>query len=149
MSSVGKNVDALCTKCGLLLAHIVLYELNGAIARVKCKTCGAEHKYQGPKPRMTKSEILSVRTRQARTKAAPAGKPSETEDRQRWIAKRRELTENDAVIPYHVADGYKKEETIAHPSFGVGFVEKIVGEQRMYVLFEDGLKYIVMNLDPS
>jgi hypothetical protein len=149
MSSVGKNVDAQCTKCGLLLAHIVLYELNGAIARVKCKTCGAEHKYRGPKPRMTKSEIQSVRTRQVRTKATPAGKPSETEDRQRWHAKRRELTENDAVIPYRVADGYKKEETISHPSFGVGFVEKIVGEQRMYVLFEDGLKYIVMDLKPS
>ena len=149
MSSVGKNVDAQCTKCGLLLAHIVLYELNGAIAQVKCKTCGAEHKYRGPKPRMTKSEILSVRTRQAGTKAAPAGKPSETEDSRRWIAKRRELTEDDEVIPYRIADRYKKEDTIAHPSFGVGFVEKIAGEQRMYVLFEDGLKYIVMNVGPS
>ena len=149
MSSVGKNVDAQCTKCGLLLAHIVLYEVNGAIARVKCKTCGSEHMYRGPKPRTTKSEIQSVRTRQVRTKATPAGKPSETEDRQRWIAKHRELTETDEIIPYHVADGYKKSETILHPSFGVGFVEKIISEQRMYVLFEDSLKQMGMNVEPS
>ena len=149
MSSVGKNVDAQCTKCGLLLAHIVLYEVNGAIARVKCKTCGAEHKYRGAKPLITKSEILSVRNRQVKTKATPVGKVSESEDRRRWIAKHRELAENAQILPYHITDGYKKGEIVLHPSFGIGFIEKIVSEQQMHILFEDCMKYMAMNVAPS
>ncbi len=41
MSLVGKNIDAFCSRCRLTLAHIVLYEVGGAVHRVKCKTCGA------------------------------------------------------------------------------------------------------------
>ena len=70
MSMVGKNVDALCTRCGLTLAHIVLYEVGGVIARVKCKTCGAEHKYRGAKVRDRKGETGGDRTRRTGTRAA-------------------------------------------------------------------------------
>jgi hypothetical protein len=149
MSSVGKNVDAQCTKCGLLLAHVVLYEVNGAIARVKCKTCGAEHKYRGTKPLVTKSEILSLRNRPVKTKVTAAVKQSSSDDRLRWIAKNRELTKDVTVLPYHIADIYKKGEAFLHPSFGIGFVEKIVNGQQIHVLFEDSLKYMAMNINPS
>ena len=50
VSMVGKNIDDLCTRCGLTLAHIVLYEVKGTVRGVRCTTCGSEHRYRGAKP---------------------------------------------------------------------------------------------------
>ncbi|MFA5180706.1 MAG: hypothetical protein WC405_05250 [Syntrophales bacterium] len=145
MSSVGKNVDALCTKCGMVLAHIILYEVRGVIAQVKCKTCGAEHKYRGSKPRTKSSEIGKERTRRVGTKADEESRQAEAAETQRWLQRQRELRENAAIADYHMAGRYQRGDVINHPSFGIGFVEKILEEQRMDVLFKGNLRRMVMN----
>jgi len=91
MSSVGKNVDALCTRCGLVLAHIVLYEVGGIIARVKCKTCGTEHKYRGAKTRDRKSDPAGDRLRRPGPKAAEEILQAEEVETQRWLQRYGEL----------------------------------------------------------
>ena len=88
MSSVGKNVDALCTRCGLVLAHIVLYEVGGVIARVKCKTCGTEHKYRGAKTRDRKADPAAERLRRPAAKAAEEIRQAEAVETQRWLQSR-------------------------------------------------------------
>ena len=145
MSSVGKNVDALCTKCGMVLAHIVLYEVRGVIANVKCKTCGAEHKYRGSKPRTKSSEIAKERTRRVGTKADEESRQAEAAETQRWLLRQQDLRENAAIADYRMTNRYQRGDVINHPSFGIGFVEKILEEQRMDVLFKGNLKRMVMN----
>jgi hypothetical protein len=45
-----------------------------------------------------------------------------------------------------MTDRYQRGEVIEHPTFGIGFVEKILEDQRMDVLFKGSLKRMVMSL---
>src|SRR5271169_1982132 len=42
----GGEVDALCGKCKLVLAHTVLAMVGKTIARVRCNTCGTDHAFR-------------------------------------------------------------------------------------------------------
>ncbi|MDI9569495.1 MAG: hypothetical protein QM278_01975 [Pseudomonadota bacterium] len=149
MSMVGKNVDALCTRCGLTLAHIVLYEVGGMIARVKCKTCGAEHKYRGVKVRDRRGATGGDRSRRAGARAAEESRQAEAVETRRWLQRQEELGKGIPIRPYCMADRYQRGEVIDHPAFGIGFVEKILEDQRMDVLFKGSLKRMVMNMPPK
>jgi hypothetical protein len=145
MSRVGENIDAHCLKCKLVLAHIVLYEVGGKVSKVKCKTCGAEHKYRGTiGPAKTKD--ASERTlKEKRAKAATAkerGNPAPVE----WESHRRNMDPETTIKPYHIRDGYKVGDVIEHPLFGLGFVEHLGSEKRMDVLFQDVVRSMAMNI---
>ncbi len=44
--STGGDVDSYCTKCKLILEHIVVAMVGGAVVKVKCKTCGGIHNFK-------------------------------------------------------------------------------------------------------
>ncbi len=71
VSMVGKNVDCLCSRCKLVLAHVVLYEVAGDVQGVKCKTCGAEHRYRGPRPQRRR-EVPAERSPRGLLRGQPA-----------------------------------------------------------------------------
>lgn len=41
---------------------------------------------------------------------------------------------------YSMTDAYKLNSLIDHPVFGLGIVQRIIGSQKIEVLFEDGRK---------
>ncbi len=144
MSKVGENIDAHCLKCKLVLAHVVMYEVRGVVSKVKCKTCGAEHKYRGTKPPAKKSESTSsaLKEKRAKTPARSAYNPAPVQ----WETRHRNMDEDTPVKPYRMQDPYKVNDVIQHPSFGLGYVERIVSEKRMDVLFNDAVKSMAMNI---
>jgi hypothetical protein len=129
----------------MVLAHIVLYEVGGVIAKVKCKTCGAEHKYRGAKPRTKSSESGKERIRRIGTKADEESRQMEAAETQRWLQRQRDLKDNVTIADYQITGRYQKGDVINHPSFGIGFVEKVLEEQRIDVLFKGILRRMVMN----
>ena len=141
MSQVGKNIDAFCLRCQLTLAHIVLYEVGGQVRAVKCKTCGAEHRFRGPAPEKSRS-APAVR----RGAAAPAARTRTVRpaDARQWEAKNAAITPDVVVWDYKMTERYEKGDVITHPSFGRGFVESISGDG-MEVLFANGRKRMAMN----
>ena len=141
MSLVGKKIDAFCLRCQLSLAHIVLYEVGGMVRGVKCKTCGAEHRYHGPTPEKRPS-IPAVR----RCGAAPAARPRTVRpaDARQWEARNAAITADVVVWDYKLTECYEKGDVITHPSFGRGFVESITANG-MEVLFGEGRKQMAMN----
>lgn len=145
MSKVGQNIDAYCLKCKLVLAHIVLYEVDGAVSKVKCKTCGAEHKYRGVKPSAPKgaAKEKSAKERWSRTQT---GKKTVDPAPIRWETQHRNLDPDTAVKPYRIQDLYQVGDVIQHSAFGLGFVEKIATYNRMDVLFQAGVKFLAMNV---
>ncbi|MBW2561292.1 MAG: hypothetical protein JRE40_10625, partial [Deltaproteobacteria bacterium] len=47
---VAQNIATRCTKCKMELNHTVIsHTMEGIVARVKCRTCGSEHKYHPEK----------------------------------------------------------------------------------------------------
>jgi hypothetical protein len=141
LSLVGKNIDAFCSRCRLELAHIVLYEVGGVVRGVKCKTCGSEHRYHGPRPEKRRDTMAERRTAKESSKRQQPVRPM---DSRQW-EQRNASTISDAVVwDYKWTENYEKGDLIAHPQFGRGFVEK-VSTDSMEVLFRDGRKQMAMN----
>jgi hypothetical protein len=141
VSLVGKNIDAFCSRCQLTLAHIILYEVGGLVRGVKCKTCGAEHRYHGPAPEKRRS-APAVR----RSGAAPATRPRTVRpaDARLWESRNASLTPDVVIWDYRLTERYEKDDVIHHPSFGRGFVESTTADG-MEVIFGDGRKRMAMN----
>ncbi len=145
MQSVGDTVDAYCLKCKLLLAHVVLFKVNGEISRVRCKTCGAEHKYRGA----TRGGKKAVAPRTAgviRTKKTVAEKATASEAPLQWDLKSRNMSPETPVRGYSMRDLYKAGDVISHPVFGVGFVVRVLSDKSISVLFHDAVRLMGMNI---
>ncbi len=151
MPSVGDNIDAYCLKCKLLLTHVVLFKVDGMVHRVKCKTCGAEHKYRHA------PDAVENRQKSRRAPSTKAGFPKRTTtdlkkdlpDHQaalQWDLKMRNRPPDAPVRAYAISESYQANDIIAHPKFGVGFVGKILSDKSMSVLFCDGFKLLAMNI---
>ena len=145
MSLVGKNIDAFCSRCQLTLAHIVLYEVGGAVHGVKCKTCGVQHRYHGPKPEK-KREVPAERRHGG--VAAKAQRPVRPADARQWEQRNAAAAPDAVTWDYQLTERYEKGDVIAHPQFGRGFVEKITTDS-MEVLFREGRKQMAMNRRPA
>ena len=145
MSMVGKNIDAFCTRCGFTLAHIVLYEVGGAVQGVKCKTCGAEHRYRGPKP--GRQRDIAAERRSAR-EPVRTPRPVRPADARLWEQRNAAAAPDVVIWDYKLTERYEKGDVIAHPQFGRGFVEAITADS-MEVLFREGRKTLAMNRRPA
>ncbi|MBE0555742.1 MAG: hypothetical protein IH628_00795 [Proteobacteria bacterium] len=141
MSMVGKNIDAFCTRCGLTLAHIVLYEVGGAVQGVKCKTCGAEHRYRGPKPGRQRDVAAERRGTREAPRAPRSVRPA---DARLWEQRNAVATPDAVAWDYKLTERYEKGDMISHAQFGKGFVEAVTADS-MEVLFREGRKALAMN----
>ncbi len=122
---VGGEVDAVCTRCKLLLAHTVLAMIGTRIARIRCNTCQGEHAYHPPAGARPKAE---------RRPAPP-----------RAAAGFDEIIQGHDIsrpLPYAAAETFVKDDAIQHPAFGLGLVLAVRGE-RMDVAFRAGVKTLV------
>jgi len=145
VSLVGENIDAHCTKCKLLLSHVVMYEVDGTVSRVKCKTCGSEHKYRGEKTRGKSNSVAPRSGQEKRGRTASASRKEVNESPIRWELKCSEMNAELPAKDYRIQDIYTLKDVIRHPVFGLGFVERVISETRMDVLFKDAVKLMAMN----
>lgn len=145
MLSVGENIDAYCLKCKLVLAHVILFKVEGAVSRVKCKTCGAEHKYRGTTPGVKKTSVVSS-PGVARPKKPMAAKVAVNNAPLQWDLKSRNMPPETPIKDYSIREIFQANSVINHPSFGVGFVEKVVSDKSISVLFHDAVRLMGMNV---
>src|SRR5437867_1670163 len=129
---VGGDVDAMCTKCKMLLGHTILAMVGTKPARVRCNTCQGEHNYRaaaGPAPRK-KWESIAEREKRER-------KPVVTS----WEAllSTRDLTK---ARRYNVKERFVKDDLVDHPTFGVGLVQEVRGD-KIGVAFKADTKTLV------
>ena len=121
---VGGEVDSLCTRCKLTLAHTILAMVGPKIVRVRCNTCNGDHAYRGA-PGTTDRPTAAARASAAGgTRAAP--KPEKV-----VISFEEQLAGKDiANAPkYSPKDTYKVDQVIQHPTFGLGLVTAVRGDK--------------------
>jgi len=146
MSLVGKRIPAWCLKCKMELAHVVLYEKDRKAGKVKCLTCGAEHVYRGPKPVSTSRSVVAANLDKLnRPTSALQRTQTAREAEARWILNSRELKPDRPIRVYAMEEHYACGDVINHTLFGLGFVERIVTDKRMDILFRGGLRTLGMN----
>lgn len=123
--SAGDPIEARCTKCKKITNHIVVAVADKVPAKVKCNTCGGEHKYRKA------ADPKKVTTRRS-------ADPKDAE-RKEWEKLRPGMNSVQAV-DYTMTTAFKIGALVNHPVFGLGVVQSIGGSRKIQVLFEDGKK---------
>jgi hypothetical protein len=120
-----------CTKCKIELNHVVL-ALNdkGIVERVKCNTCGSEHKYHPDKKKQPTKKIKARRKKEV----------NHLEIYERLSAQFKDKT----ILPYSMSGLFKKDDVIEHKTFGRGYVTESFRD-KMEVTFSDGPRILVYN----
>jgi hypothetical protein len=55
---LGDIIDDFCVKCRRLTNHAIVSLMNGAAAKVRCRTCYSDHDYRNEIAPPTKKELL-------------------------------------------------------------------------------------------
>lgn len=123
--SPGAQIEARCTKCRKNTDHLVITLTEEGPDEVQCSSCSRQHKFRPP----TAAKKPAVRR---------TVNPKDTE-RKEWEVLRPNMNSEKAT-DYSMTDAYKVKALINHPLFGLGLVQRVVGSQKVEVLFEDGKK---------
>lgn len=124
---VARDLVTRCTRCKLELSHVVVvHNEEGIVDRVKCKTCGSEHKYRPDKKK------APAKTPKKKKRAV-----TKEEDFAKEFEKLAEKFKGKESVNYSMSGSFKKDEVIAHKTFGMGIVTS-VSYQKMEVAFSEG-----------
>jgi hypothetical protein len=147
VSAIGENIDAYCLKCKLVLDHIIMLKVDGAVSKVKCNTCGAAHKYRAKMPAAKKNAVSRPLTlKETIAKRVAAAKVQANNAPMQWGIRNRSMDGLTSVKDYSIHSQYRAKDIVNHHVFGLGFVERIVSDKSMDVLFSDTVKLMAMNI---
>ena len=134
--SSGDELDAYCGKCKLERVHTVVALVDGAVAKVICKTCGSQHRYRPLQP--------APKKKKASKKAA--GTRTLTAERQEQVwADALAQANCEGAKAYSPKVPFEQGDVIEHIQFGQGVVTRIEGPCKIEVLFKQGPKRLVCN----
>ena len=136
MPKVGGEVDALCTKCELVLAHTVIAMVGATPVKVECNTCHGVHKYRSP-PGGGRAADPS-KPKAARAARAPRAEVT-TIAFDELLASQRVA----AAAPYSPKRTYTPGDVVDHPIFGRGFVSAVRDGGKIEVTFRSDVKVLV------
>lgn len=122
--ATGDPVEARCTKCRKLTSH-TLVPAEAGPTKLQCSVCS--HLRKPP-------VAASPKKPAPRRSADPAA-----EERKEWAALEPAMNSTNAAN-YSMTSSYKLKTLINHPLFGLGQVQRIIGQKKMEVLFSDGKK---------
>jgi hypothetical protein len=129
---VAQNVITMCTKCKMELNHVVVaHDAGGMVERVKCLTCGSEHKYRPGKKRVTK-------------KTSKKSISIQELDLTKTFEKLAEKFKGKTPLPYSMSGSFKNDDVIDHRTFGMGIVIS-ASYDKMEVAFSDGPRILACN----
>ena len=123
--SAGESILARCTKCRKNVIHIIVTLSNSNPAKVRCTMCEREHPFRPPTTPKKSPVCRSIDPKNA-----------EMEEWQRL----RPGMNGSKALNYSMESAYRVRALIEHPLFGLGVVQRIMGDRKIEVLFEGGKK---------
>lgn len=125
---VARTVVTLCSKCKMELNHVVIaHNMEGIVERVKCNTCGSEHKYRPGKKTEVKKKTTTKRA--TRKKKLDPAEIFDSLD---------EKFKDKNPVPYSMSGSFNEQDVIEHKVFGKGFVTSLPKSKQIEVAFIDG-----------
>jgi hypothetical protein len=135
----GAEIDAYCTKCRLVTNHRIVAMAEGVVKRVICLTCDGQHNFRSPPG--------AKKTKSSRARRVMKGEKRVRNDPgqafEHWVKLKSTLP--GEARSYIMAEAYRNGEAISHATFGLGFVNKILNDKKMEVMFEKDIKTLAMN----
>ncbi|MCP4912339.1 MAG: hypothetical protein GY909_04405 [Oligoflexia bacterium] len=133
---VGKEVLSYCNKCKLTLAHIIVtMKTVSTIGKVECKTCKATHAYKDP------SAVKATKTKTGGLKRKASKKTESISDM--WLELVSKATSQSQK--YSPRTEFKQGDVIDHPKFGPGFIDKLIDNDKIQVIFRHEIKTLIHN----
>ena len=134
---VGKEILSNCSKCKLILAHIIVTMKSADTPdKVMCKTCKSTQSYKDPGAKKKKTSIDRV------VKSAKAARGVKTESvAELWNKALTKATQ--ASKEYSIKGSFQTGDLINHPTFGQGVVEKLIDDNKIEVLFQDDFRTLM------
>ncbi|MCH9680645.1 MAG: hypothetical protein K0V04_04355 [Deltaproteobacteria bacterium] len=139
--AVGKDVEAVCRKCGEVWHVIVAVDTGGKITKVQCKQCAAYHRYRPPEGE-DRVDAAAKKVRKTTTRKTTTRKTTKKKAAKK-SAYSEPLVEPDLSRPirlYKMTEVYTPGDRVDHPKFGEGVVEMSPGPGKVNVFFENGRK---------
>ena len=130
-SAAGEHAISYCTKCKLELSHTIIVMAGDKINRVKCRTCGSEHKYKD----MSKKKA-TVKKTSSKVKKVTSTKSVE----QRWEEAMAKAKGSD--ISYDMSGTYRVNNIVSHVTFGRGVVQEVF-DKKVGIIFQDKERVLV------
>lgn len=127
---VGQDIESICGKCGDVW-HVVVAMKGSTIAKVQCKQCGGYHRH---KPPGGKAGVSAPRApRASTTRSTRKKKPTEPQV---------PADPSRPPRPYRITESFEVGDTVVHPSFGTGVVERVLEDKKVQVFFPDGQRVL-------
>lgn len=119
--------------------------VEGKIHLVICSRCNSQHRYRPSLAAMRRKTPLPSE-RQARVlKKIEEAKVSRSKKPLKDWQNLREVAGEVKPSDYAPSKEYREKQAIAHPTFGLGFVRRVIDKSKMEVVFEYEVKTLVMN----
>src|SRR5688572_30558344 len=126
-SSNGGETEGYCPKCRADTTHVILESYGDEVRRVQCGVCGDIHSFKPPRGRDEESpEPLSVSRRKSMKKLS-------------WLDGVNQYDVEDAVR-YSPKTQLQLHQIVVHPTFGVGFVSELMGDNKAELTFRNDLQ---------
>ena len=77
---LGDDIDDFCIKCKRISNHLIVSLMNGAAAKVRCRSCYSEHDFRHEQAPPSKKELKKQATLAAEGLAAAAEKTAEPQN---------------------------------------------------------------------
>lgn len=131
----GGEIDSICTKCKMVLAHTVIAMVGSKPVRVQCNTCGGQHQHRSATPTEAKktARVASAATASRTTRVSPIRLSFDD-----MLAQRK----TGLSKPYSPKTRFLLDEVMTHPTFGMGFVSEVKPD-KIEVTFRSGMKILV------
>jgi len=135
---VGKEILSNCSKCKLILAHIIVTMKSVTEAdKVQCKTCKSTQSFKDPSGKKKKTSIAKV----IKTAKAGSGKKSTESVSELWTKALNKTTASSK--DYTIKGTFQTGDIINHPTFGQGVVEKLIDNNKIEVIFQDDYRTLM------
>ena len=133
--SAGDNIESRCTKCRTVMNHTIVALVDGQPGRVECNTCKGIHNYRQP----------TVKTASTAARRSPAPRKTRSIKVDPDLAVWAELAldqQKSRAVTYSLQGVFKLEQSVNHPTFGLGKVMRLVPPNKVEILFQDGRKLL-------
>ena len=127
--AVGKELLSYCGKCKQPSAHVILnMKDKESVGKCQCNTCNAKHNYRDPEAVGKKKVAKKTRKSKASTKPV-------------W----KDVLEGATgePKPYAMSGEFQEGDIVDHPTFGKGVVERLISNNKIETLFEQGSKILI------
>ncbi|HYR03706.1 MAG TPA: hypothetical protein VES58_10200 [Syntrophobacteria bacterium] len=140
--SVGDEIDSRCPRCKEETIHRVVAMMTGSVHLVICTRCNSQHRHRGSLRGSKKVAWPTERQAKVLLKYRAAKEPKSQALLQEWQAMKESAGEG-APATYDQRHAYVEGQAVQHSVFGLGFVRRLTGPNKMEVLFADQVKVLV------